>query len=191
MSKKDERTREEKSYYDYMKKLQEKYGLPSGSYFLTSKESGNMRKNTKITRTKEGLYIHHVAELILPNLSVPAIAKDTPNHLQEPEMLVYCDMLEHLLTHIMIVEVIIADPYSFLDVVGYGGIKILISKMNDWYAGYPPKETSWEYPCWLKIKDRQSEYKGLLKRAQRAFSTLGIKGRLKTLSARKTWLSGE
>ena len=102
-------------------------------------------------------------------------------------MLVYCDILEHLLAHIMIVEASISDPYheyALIDGVGLGGIKMIAGLLNDWYAGSIPKETDWQYQSWLLVKDRKSEYKGLLKRAQRAMCTLGVKGSLKKESSK-------
>jgi hypothetical protein len=171
-----------------MKRLQEKYGLPSGPYLLPIGETGRYRKNQKISRTKEGLYVHHIGELTIPALSGGPFANAAPYDFQQPRMLAYCNILEHLLAHIMIVEASITDSdYVIFDGAGLGGIKIIVSMLNDWYADSPPKETSWQYNAWLLIKDRYSEYKGLLKRAQRAMCTLGKNGSLKKLSFKKDY----
>jgi hypothetical protein len=87
----------------------------------------------------------------------------------------------------MIVEASITDnDYIIFDGAGLGGVRMMVGLLNDWYAGAPPKETDWQYNTWLSIKDRRSEYNGLIKRAQRAMCTLGKSGSLKKLSYRKT-----
>ena len=49
------------SYQQYCKFLQDKYGIPSGPYFLRSK-TGKLKKNREITKGDEGLYTHHIKE---------------------------------------------------------------------------------------------------------------------------------
>ena len=186
MSHKATESREIRAYYDYMKKLQEKYGLPSGPYILVAKDSGKRRKNPKISRTKEGLYIHHTGELMIPALSTGIVSDAAPLAFQEPNMLAYCDLLEHLLAHIMIVEASITDrDYVVASGAGIGGMKMIVGKLNDWYAGSTPAEDNWELQAWLLVKDRRSEYRGLLKRGQRALCTLGVSGSLKKTSFEK------
>lgn len=188
--KKDKPSREKIAYFDYMKQLQAKYGKPSESYFKVAKESGNYRKNPKISRTKEGLYVHHIAEYYLPILSLEMVAKIAPFSYQEPDMLAYCDLLEHLLAHIMIAEALKTDNlYEMIDKAGIGGLEMIVAKLNDWYNGNPPSESSWEYYSWLSVKDRRSEFKGLLKRGQRALCAIDCPGSLKKLSqSRFPWM---
>ena len=102
-------------YVDYVTYLQRKYGLCDGSYFVFSK-TGEwvyistttsrkfLMKNEKIRRLKDGLIIHHVGEDALYNLSDKYKADQYPKIYQEPPLLCYCDLLEHLLLHIMIYE---------------------------------------------------------------------------------------
>lgn len=150
-------------YYDYdeyVKYLQTKYGIPKKPYFTL-----DWRKNMDITRTQEGLYIHHVKENKAIMLCNPDYAKNNPFEYQNPENLVYCDLLEHLLLHILICE----DPNidSTIDpniVTAIGGIQnFMIPQLNDVYSGYiSPK--SWERKCYNKIINDKDVYYELIVR---------------------------
>ncbi|MBR6517682.1 MAG: hypothetical protein IKT40_12700 [Bacilli bacterium] len=63
-----------------------------------------MAKTTSIRRIEEGLIIHHVAEDKFYDLSNKYKADIMPKELQYPDQLVYCNMLEHFLLHILICE---------------------------------------------------------------------------------------
>lgn len=89
------------SYYELCNYLKDKYGCVNEDYFLDSKCT---RVNLPIKRAKEGLEIHHIAEAE-PNvydLSTPAHAKKYPFEYQSKDNLCYCNLLEHLLLHILI-----------------------------------------------------------------------------------------
>lgn len=81
------------SYGEYCKYLRGKYGCPKHAY--TSKADA---------RPSEGLFIHHIGENEVANLSKESVRKESDPKYQSPEMLCYCDWLEHLLLHIMIGE---------------------------------------------------------------------------------------
>ena len=177
-------------YLVLMAALGEKYGRPSGSYFLVAKRSGKYRKNNKISRTKEGLYIHHVGEYTVPLLSNVTVAEKLPFGYQEPDMLVYCDAIEHLLAHVLIVEALGDDGgANMMPGAGVGGVSMLVAKLNDWFGEHPPIETNWERFAWEKIKRRETEYKKLLARAQRAYDKLDIDRDLSKVSERELWLA--
>ena len=103
------------SYLSYVAYLQKKYGYTQGPYFVLSKTSEwvyistttsrkFLMKNEKIGRLQDGLIIHHVAEDTLYNLSDKYKADQYPQVYQKPPFLCYCDLLEHLLLHILIFE---------------------------------------------------------------------------------------
>ena len=102
-------------YLDYVVYLQKKYGFTNGPYFVfsrtgewvyisTSTSKRFLMKNEKIRRLQDGLIIHHTAEDTLYNLSDKYKADQYPKIYQNPPLLCYCDLLEHLLLHIMIFE---------------------------------------------------------------------------------------
>lgn len=180
------------AYIDLMVELSEEYGRPSGSYFLVAKRSGKYRKNHKISRTKEGLYIHHIGEYTFPLLSSSMVAERLPFEYQEPDMLVYCDAIEHLLAHVLIVEALgEGSRGNMMPGAGVGGVHMIAAKLNDWFGGRPPIETNWERFAWEKIKGRKAKYDKLLTRAQRAYDKLGIDRDLSKASERELWLAGQ
>lgn len=81
------------SYGEYCKYLRGKYGCPKHAY-----------PSEADARSSEGLFIHHIGENEVANLSKESVRKESDPKYQSPEMLCYCDWLEHLLLHIMIGE---------------------------------------------------------------------------------------
>ena len=84
------------TYGQYCDYLKGKYGC--------MKECYGSKSNS---RSSDGLFIHHIGENEVANLSNDAVRKELKEKdqkYQSPEMLCYCDWLEHLLLHIMIGE---------------------------------------------------------------------------------------
>lgn len=81
------------SYEEYCGYLNKKYGAVPRKY-----------GSSKNKRPDDGLFIHHVGEDEVASLSNRKIALANDPVYQEPENLVYCNYLEHLLLHIMIGE---------------------------------------------------------------------------------------
>lgn len=102
------------AYCDY---LRNKYGIPQSVY-------------PSCQRSEESLFVHHIKEDIIANLSQYEQQKQYPEY-QQPEYLCYCDYLEHLLLHILITE----NPDT-KEGVGIGGIvNYLIPELKDFYNG--------------------------------------------------------
>lgn len=77
------------TYEEYCEYLKDKYGKVPYKY--------GSSKNKK-----PGLFIHHIGENEIPSLSSSEVKKNSDPKYQEPEMLCYCDYLEHFLLHLMI-----------------------------------------------------------------------------------------
>lgn len=92
---------EYKNYYELLLDLKKKYGVPSESYFINS-ISYSPRKSIK--RSQEGLFIHHDKEDTVILLSTTEQNKkcNYPFEWHNPEYLTYCNILEHLMLHILI-----------------------------------------------------------------------------------------
>ncbi len=87
------------TYNDLLAYLIQKYGGALYDYFVNEECRTN---NKKVSRTKEGLYCHHMDEDKGTLLSHPEYAKSQPFDWQKKERLVYCNILEHLILHIKI-----------------------------------------------------------------------------------------
>ena len=74
----------EMSYDKYCDYLRGKYGCPKHDY-----------PNVADARPSEGLFIHHIGENEIANLSNESIRVESDHKYQTPEMLCYCDWLEH------------------------------------------------------------------------------------------------
>ena len=121
------------SYLNYCDYLQIKYGIGLTDYFTPNWS----RKNGKYgpSRTKEGLFCHHKFEDHAIMLSEKEFAQKNPFEWQKKENLVYCDLLEHLLLHILICK-FPAERKNSEEKVGIGGVvNHLIPKLNDLFLG--------------------------------------------------------
>ena len=105
-------------YSTYCNHLLEKYGAVGGDYFTPT-----FSQNMTIKRTDEGLYIHHIDEDKVANLSDHEVAKVNSFDYQRAERLVYADLFEHILLHILIGEQ--------NNGLGFGGAEVMFAYAND------------------------------------------------------------
>jgi len=146
------------SYLDYCDYLQQKYGIGLCNYM-----SENWKKNSKVTRTKEGLYVHHKYEDHAIMLGNPEYAKKNPYEWQMKENLVYCDFLEHLFLHQLICEYP-AENTNKNEQVGIGGIvNFIVPELNDVYSGWVSRQ-AWQQSCHNAVIKDKDVYLELLKR---------------------------
>lgn len=146
------------TYLEYCDYLQQKYGIGLCDYMKP-----NWTKNPKVTRTKEGLYVHHKYENHAIMLGNPSFAKNNPYEWQKKENLVYCNLLEHLLLHQMICENPAEDKNAF-EKVGLGGIvNFIVPELNDVYSGWVSKQ-AWQQNCHSIIINHKNVYLQILKR---------------------------
>lgn len=139
-------------YLEYCDYLQEKYGIGLADYMTKS-----FYKNKKVTRTKEGLFCHHIYEDKTINLSTRELAMFSPLEWQKKENLVYCDYLEHLLLHTLIT----ISPDKKNNNCGIGGIYIIAQELNDLYSGMKTKQ-EWKKNCFSKVKKDKDVYLTIL-----------------------------
>lgn len=157
----EEYRRVEKLDYDeYCEYLKSKYGKCKFNYFTP-----RYIKNIKVTRTKEGLYAHHIYEDRAIMLCEPNCAKANPFEYQLANNIVYCDLLEHLYLHILICEKCIKEKFDFrLEIPGIGGVVNFIApELNDIYSGFETK-LGWQKNCHNKIINDKETYLKLVER---------------------------
>ncbi|WP_394455211.1 hypothetical protein ACF0HZ_07415 [Leuconostoc suionicum] len=133
------------NYTELVTFLREKYGVVPGDYFLTPTCKS---KNSKISRSMEGLEVHHIGEDMYANLSEPSYALKAPWGEQNSKKLVYCNLLEHTMLHVLISEQKSnAQPYFIFK----------SQLINDILNDYPFKR------AWLKVVYSQmKDHKDLL-----------------------------
>ncbi|USS92963.1 hypothetical protein M8332_04980 [Fructilactobacillus ixorae] len=98
-------------YQSAVKSLLNKYGKSTKDYYSEKMYVDFLKENRKtliktkeISRTDEGLYIHHIDEDKYIQLSTPKIIKSFgyPFTVQKADRLVYCNLIEHSILHTLI-----------------------------------------------------------------------------------------
>lgn len=151
------------TYYELQDYLLKKYGSAKYDYFT---EPECKYKNKKVSRTKEGLYCHHMDEDEGGNLSNPPQARQQCFEWQKKERLVYCNLIEHLILHMKInilrQKRMLKVPRDISDFFTTGGVFWITMILDDMYMNGEPK-TNWMKPCYEKIKDNYNDFISLMK----------------------------
>ena len=151
------------TYYELQDYLLEKYGSAKYDYF-TKPEC--KYKNKKVSRTKEGLYCHHMDEDEGGNLSNPPQARQQCFEWQKKERLVYCNLIEHLILHMKInilrQKRMLKVPKDISDFFTTGGVFLITMILDDMYMNGGPK-ADWMKPCYEKIKENYNDFISLMK----------------------------
>ena len=143
-------------YLKYCDYLQDKYGIGLDDYMTPG-----FTKKKGVTRTKEGLFVHHKRENEGILLSYPNIAKHYPYEYQKKENLVYCDYLEHILLHVLIYKY----PANYTAALGIGGVILIAGDINDLYSGWRTESPGqmWRMRCYEKIANDKDVYLTILR----------------------------
>ena len=146
----------EMTYLEYCDYLQGKYGIGKADYMTKS-----FNKNSKCSRTSEGLIAHHKAEDKMIMLSTKAFAEMCPYEWQKKENIVYCDYLEHLLLHVLICKYPSPEKLPIAD-VGIGGVvNFIVPELNDLYSGWVTKQP-WRLSCHRLVENDKNVYLAIL-----------------------------
>lgn len=159
---------EQKSYAEMVDYLLKKYGPAEADYFT---DSVSWIKNRNISRTREGLYCHHIDEDVIPTLSDPEIARAHPFRHQKKDRLLYCNLLEHLLLHVRIGRdrfwknhESLDDPSLFAEFITHGVAQIS-KDLNDMYQN-ECGGSGWRDRCYAEIEPFYEDYVQLQKNFQ-------------------------
>ena len=126
------------TYDELVEYLLKKYGPAQYDYFCNESCKS---KNSKVSRTNEGLYCHHIDEDKAILLSNDKFAVNNPFEYQKANRLVYCNVLEHLILHIKIVEEPKNENANQMEIQGIGGaICFICPQINDYFNGYEFKQ---------------------------------------------------
>ena len=144
-------------YPSLTKYLQNKYGLPNGSYFIN--ESCNTH-NKSIKRISDGLYIHHIAEYhqdypFANNLSTQVEAIKYPFEFQCPQYLCYCNAIEHIILHYLIHRLRAKQIVACDD----GLVHYMFPEVKAWYVSSGECIVQdWKLNAWLQIKNDEDSF---------------------------------
>ncbi|WP_025082992.1 hypothetical protein [Latilactobacillus fuchuensis] len=156
-------------YTEAVDLLLNKYGASQDDYYREKSYlrffNGEIKNITKgkATRTKEGLYCHHIFENQYAMLtdSDALLEQQVPFSAQKKENLVYCDLIEHLILHALIAK---ETERHF----GYAGYVVHLDPMvGDWYINKNVPELEWEKNCYSKAFLTSNEAEELLNRVDK------------------------
>lgn len=158
------------SYQQAVDTLKEKYGGAKEDYFTEDSytsfilgERKTLVKGKSISRTREGLYCHHVMENQGLNLANKTYLQHFgyPFDWQRKENLVYCDAVEHMILHAIITK---ETHGSF----GYPGYTVFLQpEVLEWYySGVKPKPT-WQVNCYNKAFLNPSQVKQVVQACEK------------------------
>lgn len=156
----------EMNYNELVEYLLKKYGAAQYDYFYNSNCKS---RNKKISRTKEGLFCHHIDEDKAYNLCNTEYALLYPFSYQKAERLVYCNYLEHLMMHIQIgkdnywsehTELKKPRDFSYFITPGVKWISEEINEVFDKNGS----TIEWRNRCFEQIKDNFEDYVYILKK---------------------------
>lgn len=149
------------SYDELVGYLLKKYGQAKYDYFVNE---NCVSTNKNVKRTNEGLFCHHIDEDKAILLSDPVHAQKNPFAYQKADRLVYCNFLEHLLLHILIIEKPKDINANADELLGIGGaVNFMCKQLNDLYNGYIPT-LEWLNKAFSLVEDYYSIYIAMLKR---------------------------
>ena len=150
----------EMNYEKLVEYLKGKYGEAKYDYFTNTTCKS---RSKRVTRTKGGLFCHHIDEDKGCNLSDGHYAVEQPYEYQRADRLVYCNYLEHLLLHIQIGK----DRYwkehgkfRFPKEFFYfimPGIIFICSEINDLFEN-KGSSVEWRNRCFKEIEDNFEDY---------------------------------
>ena len=149
------------NYDELVPHLLNKYGTAKYDFFKSEKCSS---KYQQVTRSEEGLFCHHIDEDKANLLANPESSLNHPYEQQKANRFVYCNFLENLLLHILIVEKEKDEKANDNELQGIGGaVNYIVKQLNDFYSGYEYKQ-KWMIIATSIIKDDYDSYIMMLKR---------------------------
>lgn len=158
-----------KSYEEAIDWLLQKYGPAQDDYFRESSYqrfmNGEIKNITrgKASRTNEGLYCHHIDELKWLKISDQNFVKEykIPFENQRKNRLVYCDLVEHTILHVLIINATSSE-------YGYPGYEAFLKpSIEEWYLDTRIPNPEWMKKCYMKSFLEPSKAFELIKEMQK------------------------
>lgn len=162
-----------KTYNEAVEFLLQKYGFAQDDYYREKSYhrfmNGEIQNITrgKYSRTDEGLYCHHVDEIRELKISDQSFVKSNniPFAYQKKDRLVYCDLIEHAILHVLITK----ETSHAFGLPGY--VAFLKPIIEEWYIEEKLPRPQWMRKCYNKAFLHPEEAVNILQEMQR---TLGM-----------------
>ncbi len=141
-----------KNYAEALDLLLQKYGPVQDDYFREASYYRFMKgeiksiSKGKFTRTSEGLYCHHIDEIKWLKISDKDYVKkfNIPFETQRKDRLVYCDLIEHTILHVLITK---ETSFKY----GYPGYGVYLKPIiEEWYLDEVKPNPEWMKKCYIK-----------------------------------------
>lgn len=158
-----------KTYEEAVEFLLQKYGPAQDDYFRENSYqrfmNGEIKNITKgkASRTNEGLYCHHIDEIKWLKISDQGFVKrfNIPFEFQRKDRLVYCDLAEHTILHVLIIK---ETSFEF----GYPGYEVFLKRLiEEWYLDKIIPNPEWMKNCYNRSFLEPNKALNLLKEMQR------------------------
>lgn len=159
-----------KNYEEAVDWLLQKYGSAQDDYFRESSYQRFMNgeiktiSRGKASRTSEGLYCHHIDEIKWLKISDQYFVKtyNIPFETQRKNRLVYCDLVEHTILHVLI-----SKETSF-ECGNPGYEAYLKPQIEEWYLNKRIPALEWMKKCYIKSYLEPQRAFDLVKEMQKA-----------------------
>ena len=158
-----------KTYDEAVEFLLRKYGFAQDDYYRENSYhrfmNGEIKNITKgkYLRTSEGLYCHHIDEVRELKISDQSFVKrnNIPFEYQKKNRLVYCDLIEHTILHVLITK---ETSHEF----GFPGYSAYLKPIiEDWYIEEEIPSPKWMRNCYHKSFLKPEEAVKILKEMQK------------------------
>jgi hypothetical protein len=159
------------SYQDAVSALLEKYGPATDDFFSDKSyarfKNGEIKapSKRKISRTNEGLFCHHIDEdkQILISTPQAILFYDIPFEYQKKDRLVYCNLIEHAVLHLLIAAETY-DENSSGQLLGIGGyMNFIRPNILSWLVFGNEPTAKWSINCWKTIQMEPRKAKKMVK----------------------------
>lgn len=180
------------TYDEAVEHLIQKYGPAQVDYYSEKSYqrflNGEIKKisKEKHSRTSEGLYCHHIDENNALKLSNEEFIKsqNIPFEYHTKDRLVYCDLIEHSILHVLI------SVETNLD-FGYPGyITFLKPNIDEWYidSNRAKPKTPWRLNCYRKAYLEKQEAISILKEMENRLDEVRSKKRNSIDDMKSKWM---
>ena len=164
------------TYQEAVNVFLNKYGGAVDDYFSEKSyarfKAGEIKAPTKrkISRTSEGLYCHHIDEDKMIMMASPEFIRymDIPFDYQRKNRLVYCNLIEHGILHLLIASETYGRGYELGCLPGVGGyVNFIRPNLIQWLIDGVEPKLPWQIACRNAVFMNKRAAKKMIKQMDR------------------------